>query len=331
MGTTDKNKQVPSANFTVAVVRKLFDLKIAPPAVKITYGGKATVKVAVQRKDYSGPIAFEFKNLPEDIKADKVTLPAGQNEIDLELNAANPAKESKGDVQVVGVNLEGGPQQRVAAGVNLQVQPGLFDLTVEPALLKMHNNSSGKVKVSAVRKGHDGDIKIELRNLPAGMKADKATIAKGENHAEIEIKAEASVKEGDKADVHARGAAGGKSIDSPRFTVSVISIGQPPAVVLKVDAQTIKITQGGTASVKVLAVRKSYLGPIAVELTNLPPEVKSSKATIAMGESSVVLTLTASPKAEHASKGDVCAVGLAIEAENCPYASAHLTLQISRK
>jgi hypothetical protein len=330
LGTTSANKQIPSGNFTLAVVRKLFELKVQP-AVKITFGDKAFLKVSAVRQEYKGPIALELKNLPVQLKADKIILPAGKDDIDIEIVAADQAKEGTSEAQVLGTPAEGKIPQQITASFSVNVQPGLFDLKVEQAVVQLHHGGSAKVKVTAIRKGHDGPIAVELRNLPKAMKAEKVTIPKGETQAEIEIKAEATVKEGDKVDVHARSSVLNKQIDSPRFTVGVISIGQPPLLELKVAPGLVKISQGGTATMKVTAIRKGYMGPIAVELGNLPAEIKAAKVMIPEGQTIVEITLTASAKAAPASIPDVCAVGTAVEAGSLSFASGHFSVQVSRK
>lgn len=330
LGTTSVNKQIPSGNFTLAVVRKLFELKVQP-AVKITFGDKALVKVTAVRQEYQGPIALEIKNLPAELKADKVILPAGKDEIDIEIAAADRAKEGTSDAQVLGTPAAGNIPQKITAGFSVSVQPGLFDLKVEPAVVQLHHGGSAKVKVTALRKGHDGPIQVELRNLPKAIKAEKVMIAKGDTQVEIEIKADATVKEGDRVDVHAHSSVLARQIDSPRFTVGVTSIGQPPLLELKVAPGLVKITPGGSATVKVSAIRKGYKGPIAVELANLPPELKAAKAMIPEGQTTVEVTVTATAKAGPATVTDACAVGSAVEAGGIAFASGHFGVQVGRK
>ncbi len=331
LGTTISSKQVASAGFNVNVVGKLFDLQV-DKVVKVTFGSSAMLRVAVKRLDYQGPIELDLKNLPTNVKAAKVLIPAGQNDADIELVASSDAKEAKADAQVIATAVTAGRRQREADPTSVQVIPGLFDLKIDPVVVKLHHGGTAKVKVTAQRKGHDGPIALELRNLPMHMKADKVTLAKGETVAEIEVKADASVSDGAKVDVYARGLPMGvnKTIESTRFTVAVVSIGQPPGVELKVPAN-IQITQGGTVKVKVVAARKGYAGPLTVDLRNLPADVESSKATIPAGGKEAEITLTARPKAEPSVRTDVCAVGLATASDNCPYASPQMTVRVMRK
>ena len=330
LGTSIDKKNVPSGNVSVAVLSRLFELKV-DKAAKVTFGGTTSLKVTALRKEYDGPIALEMKNLPKDLKAAKIVLPAGQSEIDVEVSAVDQAKESTTDVHVLGTATAFGNQQRASGNLALQVVPGLFDLKLDTNLVQLHHGGSAKLIVIALRKGHDGPIAVELKNLPMKVSAGKVTIPQGETRAEVEVKADLTVNEGAKIDAFARGSVTGKTVDSSRFTVNVGSVGQAPRFTLKVEPATIKLTPGASVKVKVVAIRKDYTGPIAVDLRNLPAEVESSKGMIAAGASDVEITLTARPKAEPGLKADVCAVGIATAAENMPFASPQLTVQVGRK
>jgi hypothetical protein len=333
MGTTTANKQLPSENITVWVGKKLFDLKVSAPSLKMTYGSKTSLRISAQRREYEGAIALEMKNLPPFVKTSKLLIPAGQNDLDVDIAVDDQAKETKIDTQLQGVAVDAKEHQRGYASLTLNVVPGLFDLKVEPAVLPLHHNGTAMLKVTAQRKGFDGPITLELKNPPGSVSAEKVTIPKGEDKADFEVKAKVSVTEGDRVDTLIRGTAVGanKFVDSPRFTVSIGSLGQPRAVELKVEPAVIKVVQGGSTVVKVTAVRKGYNGPLSVDLRNLPAELESSKGTIAPDQTSVDLTISAKAKAEPGVRPDVCAVGVAITADNRPYASGQVSVQVQRK
>ncbi len=81
----------------------LFELKAGTlPALKP--GDKAKLKVtAVRHGGYAGAIDLEVKNLPANVTAPKTPLPAGRNEVEIEVTAAaNAAAGEKADVNVTG-------------------------------------------------------------------------------------------------------------------------------------------------------------------------------------------------------------------------------------
>lgn len=330
LGTPLSKKQVPSGPFTVAVLSRLFELKV-DKAAKISFGGKTSIKVTALRKDYDGPIALELKNLPGDCKADKVVLPPGKNEIELELSARDDAKPATHETHVLGTATGAGNQQRTSGNLALQVVPGFFDLKLDAPLIALHHGSTVKLGVTAQRKGHDGPIVVELKNLPPRVTAEKITIPAGETRAEIEVKADLAVQEGAKVDAFARGSAQSKTVDSPRFTVAIGSVGQAPRLQLKVTPATLELAPGAAVKVKVALTRKDYAGPVAVDLRNLPPEIEATKGTIPAGSNEIELTLTARSKMEPSVRLDICAVGVAVMADNQAFASPQVVLKISRK
>ncbi len=330
LGTFTNKKQIASSNFTVEVISKLFELKVDKIA-KVAMGGKAAFKVTAQRLEYQGPISLEVKNLPVDIKAQKVILPAGQNEIDIEIAATDQAKETKTDVHILGTAMARDNQQRASGNFVVQILPGVFGLKIEPSVLQMHHGGTAKLIVTAQRMGHDGPISVELKNLPTNISADKILIPKGENRVEIEVKAQLTVLDGAKVDVFAQTVIASKKVDSARVTVNVASVGQPVRLELKIVPTAIKLVVGGTTKVKVAAMRNGYTGAIAVDLRNLPAEVESSKGMIAEGENEIEITLTARTKTEPITKLDVCAVGIAMGDNNRPYASPQVALHVGRK
>jgi hypothetical protein len=168
--------------------------------------------------------------------------------------------------------------------------------------------------------------------LPSGVTAPKAKIPAGQSSVEVELKANFEAALGDKVDAYAQATVGGKQVTSSCFTVGVGSSGSTPALELRVEPAAIKLPPGGTAKVKVTAVRKGYDGPIAVELKNLPLEVDASRATMAKGENSAEITITARPTAELGSLApDACALGIATAADNHPYGSPHFSVSITGK
>src|SRR5262249_5757534 len=141
------------------------------------------------------------------------------------------------------------------------------------------------LKVTTVRKGgYGGPIGVELRNLPAQVTANKATIAAGKGAATLTLTAAAA------APLAARGGVGGlrtvalanQQAASPAFTVRVQA--PPPALAVKVEPTAVTLKSGGKAKVTVTVERKHFAGPVTVAVDGLPPKVTAAAATIADGQ-----------------------------------------------
>jgi hypothetical protein len=91
-------------------------LQVEPAVLKLTPGGKGTIKVQATRKGgYQGPIALELKNLPANVTAAKATIPMGKDSVGIEVFAtAKATPVEKKDVQVQGTATAAGNQQQVS-------------------------------------------------------------------------------------------------------------------------------------------------------------------------------------------------------------------------
>jgi hypothetical protein len=113
----------------------------------------------------------------------------------------------------------------VAAAPATLVLSAPFELKVEPATLTLKPGDKAKLKIVATRTGgYLGPIAVELRNLPAGVTAAKATIPMGQGMAEVEVSAAANAAVASRKDANVLGtatAANNLQGVSPNFVVSV--------------------------------------------------------------------------------------------------------------
>ena len=101
---------------------------------------------------------------------------------------------------------------------------------------------------------------------------------------------------------------------------------------LKADPNTVNLPQGGKAKVNIVADRKTgYQGAITVTLSNLPANVTASSATIASGQNSVTIELSAGANATVGNNTTVQAQGTATMAPQTQVVSASFTVNIQKK
>jgi hypothetical protein len=101
---------------------------------------------------------------------------------------------------------------------------------------------------------------------------------------------------------------------------------------LKAETVPVKLLPGSKASLKVTATRQGgYTGPIAVEVRNLPANVTAAKGTIAAGQTTLDLEISAAAAAKAGDKGDVNVLGTATAAENRTAATSNFTVSIGKK
>lgn len=308
-----------------------FDLRAEAVPLKLAPGSKAKLRVtAVRHAGHQAPIKLQVRNLPANVTAPEATLAMGQNTVEIELTAAaNAAAGDKGDVNVLGSTEAPAKEQVASSNFTVSVATPPFELKADPSPLKLAPGGKAKLTLTATRKGYTGPIELEVRNLPANVTAPKVTIAMGQNAADLEVVAAPNAAAGDKADVHVVGtatAAGNQQVTSPNLVVSV----QAAPFDLAVEPAALKLTQGAKVKLKVTAARKTYQGPIAVELRNLPANVTAGKALIPMGQNAVEIELAAADNAAVGDKADVQAAGTAEGAKE-PRVSPNVTLSVLKK
>lgn len=192
-------------------------------------GGKANVTITATRDaGFDEEITLASPTgLPPTIPAPK-TVPAiakGKTETSFPLDLSPKTPLGEYFILVSAKTKHMGKELTGAAPPLLLVLGAPFDLKVEQAAINLKPGEKAKVKVTAVRKGgYKGPIALDFRNLPAGVTADKVSIADGKNDAEATLSADAKAAPATNVAVTVGGAASALNNlanVSPAFMVSV--------------------------------------------------------------------------------------------------------------
>jgi hypothetical protein len=288
-----------------------FALEVKDKLVKLAQGGKAKVVVTAQRKGYEGPIVIELSNLPAKVTTlSKATIAAGANQVEIPIIAAGDAEPAeKADVAAMSSNptVVSPPFTIKVEKSSLVATPSKeLKLSVNPELVRITQGDKMKVRVSAERNGFDGPIVVELANLPAQISGAKGIIAAGEKDIVLDLAADPKAAVGESKNVTALG--NGKALSAP-FTIEVLEAAA--LFELRVKDEMIEVKQGEKAKLDISIVRKSYEGPVTLELTNLPEKVTMGKVTIEEGKSRKALDIVADAAAPEGKKTGVRVVATA--------------------
>jgi hypothetical protein len=310
-----------------------FTLAARFDAPEFLRGGPASVTITATRDPgFAEEIALAATGLPKNVTAALKAIPKGQNEVKGQLQIAANSAIGQFPITVTGAAKYQGRDFGVSAPAAPLVVAPPFTLAMTPSAVKLAQGAKTRLKVTAARKaGYQGPIGLEIRNLPANVSAGKTTIAANQQSAEIELTAAPNAAVGAKADVQVLGtavAASNQQNPSPNFNVTVEP---PPPFELKVEPAVAKLAPGDKTKLKVLFTRKNYVGPITVELRNLPVNVTAAKATIAKEQNAGEIELTAAANAPAADKTDVEAVGTATEAGNRQVVSPKFRVTVQKK
>lgn len=190
-------------------------------------GMPASVKITVKRNPgFDEAVALlPPTGLPKGVTAGALKpIPKGQSEVTVPLTLPAKAPLGKFDVTFSGKAKQGAKEFVVNAPAAL-VLAAPFELKAEPAALQLAAGAKGKLKVTATRRGgYQGPIAVELRGLPAGVTAAKATIPMGQSAVDVEVSAAANAAAASVKTANVLGtatAAGNLQGASPNFVVSV--------------------------------------------------------------------------------------------------------------
>jgi hypothetical protein len=152
-----------------------------------------------------------------------------------------------------------------------------FRLSVAPRNPNVPAGGSIPITVTAFRMdGFDGPIDVELRDLPAGLRATRGVIRPGQASTTLTLTADAGARLADAVPLRISGnGAGVTRAASPEDRLKLIALMPRPDLVMQSETHEVTVQQGGTAEVTVSITRQSgFHGRVPVEVRNLPPYVR---------------------------------------------------------
>src|SRR4029077_8463217 len=149
-----------------------------------------------------------------------------------------------------------------------------FRLTVNPRNPNVPVGGSIPVTVTAFRMdGFDGPIDVELRDLPAGLRATRGVIRPGQVATTLSLSADGDARLSAAVPLKAAGkGAGMERMASPEDRMKLIALMPRPDLVMKTETSEVTLQQGSTAEITVSIARQGgFGGRVPVEVRNLPP------------------------------------------------------------
>lgn len=350
----------PSEAYRVTLVpyEPGFRLTLPLDRFDVPQGGAVAVPIILAaRRDYNGPIEVSVIG-PEGV-AGKATikegqaaapapvatliltakpdLPMGPRSIVIQGQAMINGKPVKEFASVRGVvstslgNLPFPPRtMNTQVGLGITEKPP-FQLTAQFDAKPTIPGKPALLTVTASRAaGFEDEITLAAAGLPANVTAALKTIPKGQSEAKGQLNTAANAPVGQHL-ITLTGKAKYKGRDYLVTSLPVTLTLAAAAFELKVEPAPIKLAPGGKAKVKVTAVRKTYQGPIEVELRNLPANVTAAKVTIAKDQTAAEIEISAAANAAAGDKADVHAVGTATMAGKLQVNSPNITLSVAKK
>lgn len=156
-----------------------------------------------------------------------------------------------------------------------------FQLTMNPRNPNVPRGSSIPVTVTAFRTDDfDAPIEVELEGIPAGMRATKGVIGKGQVTTTLLISADdsADAKDATPIQVIGRAKIDGREVAhraNAEDKLKLVSLMPKPDILMTAETKEVVLEPGGKAEIFVSVARQyDYGGRVPVEVRNLPPRVR---------------------------------------------------------
>ena len=259
--------------------------------VRLDPGQRVTVELQVERNGNEGAIQVVLEGAPEGIAIAPAPLeiPAGESAGKLELAAA----QTLGDAELKATI-------KVTAKVgDLQAERSL-DLTVNkinlpsfqpPDEMVFQPGATRTMDLAVERNGYQGPLELRVEDLPEKFAAKVENVAAEKSAAKLEITAAADAPDGPQT-FRVAATPYGRAVD---VKISV-KVDRLPYLVKSFMVVTLK--PAGATRVEIPVERRSYQGPLSLEVTDLPEGVTAPKADLAAGQTTATLQFAAAPTAK---------------------------------
>jgi len=257
--------------------------------VALDPGGRATVQLSVERNGNEGAIQVQIAGLPEGVSAAPVEIPAGESAGQLEV----AADEKLGDNEVKAtatVTVKVGEmeaEQPLALVVNKLSLPSFSPAA--PVILQPGTKKT--VELTIERNGYEGPLELRVEGAPEKVTATVGKIAADQSATKLEIAAAADAPDASQP-VRVVATLFGRTIEAQ----VPVQVDKSPFLVKSFMAVTLR--PGEAKQVDIPVERRSYKGPLSLEVVDLPEGVTAPKVEVAADQATAALQLTAAAEAK---------------------------------
>jgi hypothetical protein len=345
-------------HLTITPPEPSFDVSVRLDRFDAAPGGTFSTPIFLTRRDYPGPIEVSVEgnqnltgkvtiaaNTPPNpaLAAGTLTItvkgdaPAGPMPFVIQGKATIGGKvvmrtaSARAVLNLTLANLPyPPPQYETQLGLAIKAKPP-FTLAAKFDALQVMPGQPITATVTATRNaGFADEIVLSVVGLPPTVKVTLKNIPKGQNEVKIQFDPVPNAPPGQFA-VTFTGRARFQNVEVSANTAPVSLVVSAVPFNLKVEPVLLPLAVGAKAKLKVTATRRTYLGPIALEVRNLPANVTATKATIAQGQVVAEIEVSAAANAVVGNKADVQVAGIATAAGNATRMSPNFTLSVVKK
>jgi hypothetical protein len=175
----------------VLTVRKITLPSFAPVGDVVLFPGRpVTVKVQVERSGFAGGMPLRLEGVPQGVAAKVEDVPAGAQEISVQLEATGGAPEGQHTIRLVGTVLGRSIEQQL----NVRVDRTPIRL-MSFRVLTLRPGDSQLVRIPVERRAYAGPIHVAVENLPEGVSIPAVEVPAGGKEAVLDIQVDPAAKE----------------------------------------------------------------------------------------------------------------------------------------
>jgi uncharacterized protein (TIGR03067 family) len=171
-------------------------IKKSLQSIQLLAGKIELIEVQVDANGNTDPWSLRFAPLPDGVnqRAPRGPVPPGHAAV--ELAVVDDATPREGFITVVTLLADGIPADSMNVSLSVENGSGKGEVALGldlPTGIRLQAGGTARVKVDLVRNGYSGPVRLDAEELPKGITAEPVIVPRGNNSAQIELKA------GDKA------------------------------------------------------------------------------------------------------------------------------------
>lgn len=284
---------VPEQSRTVALTilpPPAFTMAIARDTIAVRASRSDSVSVTVVRTGgFAGAVTFTIDSLPSGVTAAPVVLPVDSSTAMIRISASQAAALGNDTIHVRG--RAAGLEDRTASLVLRVLEAPAFALSLAGDSLVLPAGGLDSVAVKVTRTGgFAGPVTIGASGLPAGVTAADIAVPATGDSAVLVLSATSDAPLGTAAFTVTGAGADVVPVSVP----AAVTVVAPPSFTLSFAPDTVRVTGGGSATLRVTATRSGgFAGVIALSADAVPAGVMIAPDSIAPDSGGATLTVVA--------------------------------------
>ncbi len=164
----------------------------APGRMEVLPGGTNRMRVRIARTRFSGPVTIQAQGALEGLSLPDVTIPADQDEVEIEVAADSDA--TGGDRVIRLVASGGGATAETPMAIGVKVPAQILALAA-PGQIQVHQDGTNRLKFRIARRGFDSPVTVRADGL-TGVTLSNVTLDANQTEGEFEVRVDSNVNTG---------------------------------------------------------------------------------------------------------------------------------------